>query len=100
MLADRAAEFEAGVRFAGLDYAADDIARAVDHSRFEQLRDKEARDGFGEPMPWASSFFREGRAGSWCNVLSPEQIRAVADVHAPAIERFCNLREAEAFLGG
>ena len=98
MLADPAAEFGAVVRFAGLDRDAGRVARAVDRSRFEVLRDQEARDGFRERMPWAPSFFREGRAGSWRDALSAEQVRAVVDAHAPAMERLGYLREAEAFL--
>ena len=98
LLADPIAEFGAVVRFAGLDHDAEGVARAVDRSRFEVLRDQEARDGFVERMPRAPSFFREGRASSWRDVLSPEQVRAVVDAHAPVMDRLGYLAEAEAFL--
>lgn len=98
LLADPVAEFGAVVRFAGLGHDADAVAQAVDRSRFEVLRDQEARDGFGERMPQAPSFFREGRAGAWRDALSPEQVRAVVDAHAPVMERLGYLAEAEAFL--
>ena len=97
MLADPVAEFGAVVRFAGLDHDAEGVARAVERSRFEVLRDQEARDGFRERMSRAG-FFREGRAGCWRDALSADQVRAVVDAHAPAMERLGYLREAEAFL--
>ncbi len=98
LLADPAAEFGAVVRFAGLDYDAGGVVQAVDRSRFEVLREQEARDGFRERMPAAQWFFREGRAGSWRDALSADEVRAVVDAHAPAMERLGYLREAEAFL--
>ena len=98
LLADPVAEFGAVVRFAGLDHDPEGVVRAVDRSRFEVLRDQETRDGFDERMPQAPAFFREGRAGSWRDALSAEQIRAVVDAHAPAMARLGYLAEAEAFL--
>ena len=98
MLADPVAEFGAVVRFAGLDHDAEGVARAVERSRFEVLRDQEARDGFRERVTRAAFFFREGRAGTWRDVLSADQVRAVVDAHAPAMECLGYLREAEAFL--
>ena len=98
LLADPAAEFGAVVRFAGLDHDAGAVARAVGRSRFERLREQEARAGFRERMPWAPSFFREGRAGSWRGALTREQVRALVDAHGPAMRRLGYLREAEEFL--
>ena len=98
MLADPDAEFGAVVRFAGLDYNANGVARAVRHSRFEVLREQEARGGFRERMPLTTSFFRQGRAGSWRDTLSVKQVSAVVDAHARAMARLGYLREAETFL--
>ena len=98
LLANPAAAFGAVVRFAGLDYDAEAVARAVGRSRFERLREQETSVGFRERMPWAPSFFREGRAGSWRGALSAGQVRTVVDAHAPAMERLGYLDEAEAFL--
>ena len=98
MLADPDAEFGAVVRFTGLEYDASGVTRAVRRSRFEVLRDQEARGGFRERMPLATSFFREGRAGSWRDTLSVKQVRAVVDAHAAAMARLGYLWEAERFL--
>ena len=98
LLAHSRAAFAAIVRFAGLDYHAARLARAVDHARFDRLRAQEQARGFRERQPTAPSFFRAGRAGSWRDVLSPPLVRAIVDAHAPVMERFGYLREAEEFL--
>ena len=100
LLADTDAVFGQILRFIGLEPDAGRVARAVAHSRFGQLRAQEERFGFGEKPPTCGSFFRAGRAGSWRDGLSREQVRTLTDAHAAAMERFGYLREAEAFLAG
>ena len=100
LLADPEATFGAILRFSGLEPDAGRVARAVEHSRFDRLRAQEERYGFDERHPACSSFFRAGRAGSWHEVLSREQVRALIGAHAEVMERFGYLREAEAFLAG
>ena len=98
LLAHPRAAFAAIVRFAGLGADAARLARAVDHARFDRLRAQEQACGFRERQPTAPSFFRAGRAGSWRDVLSPPLVRAIVDAHAPVMERFGYLHEAEEFL--
>ncbi|MCY4600502.1 MAG: sulfotransferase domain-containing protein [Acidobacteria bacterium] len=100
LLVDPEAEFEAVLRFAGLDPEAGRIARAVEHARFDGLRAQEERSGFHEKPRTARFFFRAGRAGSWRDTLSRDQVRALTEAHAPLMERFGYLREAEALLRG
>ena len=100
LLADTGAAFEAVLRFAGLEPEAQRLARAVEHTRFDRLRAQEERSGFQEKPPTARFFFRAGRAGAWREALSHEQVRTLVDAHAPLMERFGYLREAEAFLAG
>ena len=100
LLADPETAFEAVLRFAGLEVDAGRLARAVEHARFERLRAQEERSGFVEKPPTARSFFRVGRPGQWREALSPEQVRTLTNAHAPLMERFGYLRDAEAFLGG
>lgn len=100
LLANPEAAFGAILRFAGFEPEAGRLARAVGHARFERLRAEEERSGFHEKPPTCSSFFRAGRAGSWREALSREQVRALADAHAPLMERFGYLGEAKAFLAG
>lgn len=100
LLADPAAAFAAVLRFAGIEPDPSRVARAVRHARFDGLRAQEERSGFHEKPPTARFFFRAGRAGAWREALSPEQVRTLVDAHAPLMERFGYLNEAEAFLAG
>ena len=99
MLADPPAAFGAIVRFAGLEWNPARLAQAIDHARFDRLRAQEERAGFREKQQTSPSFFRAGASGGWRSVLTPEQVHALVDAHAPVMERFGYLREAEAFLG-
>ena len=98
LLADPPTAFASIVRFAGLDGNAARLARAIAYARFDRLRAQEECHGFDERQSTAPSFFRAGRAGVWRDVLSPGQVRALVDAHAPAMKRFGYLPEAEAFL--
>ena len=100
LLANPRAAFGAIVRFAGLDWDAARLARAIGHAAFPRLRAQEEESGFDEKQPTAPSFFRAGVAGSWRTALRPRQVRALVDAHGPVMERFDYLREAEAFLAG
>ena len=98
LLADPHAAFGRIVRFAGLEWDAARLARAIDRSAFPRLRAQETESGFREKQPTAPSFFRAGVAGSWRTTLSPRQVRALVDTHGPMMERLGYLREAEEFL--
>ena len=97
LLASPEAAFEGILRFAGFDPEAGRVARAVEHARFDRLRGQEERSGFAEKPPTARFFFRAGRAGSWRDALSRAQVQTLAHAHAPLMERFGYLRDAEAF---
>ena len=99
LLAEHETSFEAVLRFAGLEVHAGRVARAVEHARFDRLRAQEERSGFAEKPPTARVFFRVGRPGQWREALSREQVRTLTTAHAPLMERFGYLRDAEAFLG-
>ena len=98
LLANPEAAFDAVLRFVGIEPQARCVARTVGHARFDRLRAQEERSGFHEKPPTARFFFRAGRAGAWREVLTPEQVRTLVDAHAPLMERFGYLTEAEAFL--
>ena len=98
LLADPHAGFGRIVRFAGLAWDADRLARAIDHAAFFRLRAQEAEQGFNERQQTAPTFFRAGVAGSWRDVLTRRQVQACVDAHRPMMERLGYLREAEAFL--
>ena len=100
LLADPAAAFAGVLRSAGIEPDDGRVAWAVGHARFDGLRGQEERSGFHEKPRTARFFFRDGRAGQWRETLSPEQVRTIVDAHAPLMERFGYLSEAEAFLAG
>ena len=100
LAADTGTAFTAALRFAGIEPDARRVARAVGHARFDRLRAQEERSGFHDKPPTARFFFRAGRAGAWREALSPEHVRTLVDAHAPLMERFGYLSEAEAFLAG
>lgn len=85
--------FGAAVRFAGLPDDAARIKKALEFSRFEELRQQEEKDGFGEKAPGAKSFFRKGEIGSWREKLTPEQAKKLVVDHAETMRRFGYLDE-------
>ena len=92
------AAFAAVLRFAGIEPGAGRVARAVGQARFDRLRAQEERSGFHDKPATARFFFQAGRAGAWREALAPEQVRTLVDTHAPLMERFGYLSEAQAFL--
>lgn len=85
--------FGAAVRFAGLPDDAARVNKAIEFSRFEELRTQEEKKGFGEKMPRAKSFFRKGEIGSWREVLTPEQAARIVADQAEVMRRFGYLDE-------
>jgi len=85
--------FGAAVRFAELPDDAARVKKAIEFSRFEEVRKQEEKDGFGERMPRAKSFFRKGEIGSWRESLTPEQAAKIVADHAEVMRRFGYLDE-------
>ena len=98
LLADPRAGFGRIVRFAGLEWDADRLARAIDRAAFSRLRAQESEQGFDERQQTAPSFFRAGVAGAWRAVLTRSQVEACVATHGRTMARLGYLREAEAFL--
>jgi hypothetical protein len=75
-------------RFLGLKPPRPRIERAIRQSSFKVLQEQERRSGFIEKSPLAERFFRQGTMDQWRTVLTPEQIRAIVEVHRAQMERF------------
>ena len=99
LLAAPHAGFGRIVRFAGLEWHAERLARAINQAAFPRLRAQEAKQGFNERQQTAPTFFRAGVAGAWRDVLARGQVQAVVDAHGPMMARLGYLQEAEMFLG-
>ncbi len=85
--------FGAAVRFAGLPADPERLRKAIEFSRFEVVRKQEEKDGFGERMPRAKSFFRKGEVGSWRESLTPEQAAMIVADHGTVMRRFGYLND-------
>ena len=73
--------FAAVARFCGLDSESARLNKAVDAGRFERLRELESQGRFKETPRHGKKFFREGKAGGWQDVLTPEQVALVVSRH-------------------
>jgi len=60
---------------------------AIEACSFQNLRSQEDASGFHERPASAEKFFRQGRAGGWRDVLTPEQTANIARRHAETIAR-------------
>ncbi len=87
MLARPLETFTRACQFAGFPSESNRVARALEHSRFEVLRDQEQRQGFRESVG-DRPFFRRGKSGDWRVALSPAQCSAIVSQHGEVMSRF------------
>jgi hypothetical protein len=93
MLASPERSFGRLAAFLRLKPSAEQMARAIKNSSFEEMVRQEDLHGFNERPLTTEKFFRAGTAGQWREVLSPSQVRAVIEAHAPMMMRFGYLAE-------
>jgi hypothetical protein len=94
LLSDTAAELRRALNFIGAQGTAEEIARAVRHSAFSELRRQESERGFRERGSRRELFFREGRAGSWRERLPAVLARKIERDHGEVMARLGYDREA------
>jgi aryl sulfotransferase len=78
---DTAGILAEALRFAGQEASREDIARAVAHSDFSELRKQEEAVGFRERMSTTALFFRRGEAGAWRVELTADQCARIEAAH-------------------
>ena len=88
--------FRGAAQFAGVSCTAEQIARAIKQSSFEELSHQEAAHGFAERSARADRFFREGKTGGWREVLTEQQIDRLVGAHGPVMLRFGYTEETQA----
>jgi hypothetical protein len=72
-----------------LDPTPEQLAEAIERSSFDRLRAQEKAKGFRErPKQADESFFREGRAGQWRELLTRAQIDRIVGDHREQMRRF------------
>lgn len=80
--------FKQVANFLGLKPSSERLERAIRNSSFKALKEIEQKKGFKERSKKAESFFREGRAEQWREVLTPDQVRRVIADHHEQMARF------------
>lgn len=88
LAADPLKHFGIVASFLGLQVSDERLGRAVAHSSFAVLKKQEEEQGFLERPENAKSFFREGRAEQWRDVLTPDQVRRIVADHRVQMQRF------------
>jgi hypothetical protein len=76
------------VQFLRLPVERERLDRAIRLSSFKELRKQEEETGFIERSNSQQRFFRQGKAGGWRDVLTPEQVERVAAKHEEQMRRF------------
>lgn len=72
--------------FLKLPNDADNVTRAIEQCKIENLQQQEKQNPFKERPAKAKTFFRKGIVGDWQNKLSAEQVQAVIQAHRPLME--------------
>jgi hypothetical protein len=71
-----------------LNPTAAELRLAIERSSFDSLKDRESQEGFKERPEHAERFFREGRAGQWKEILTPQQVDAIVSKHSEQMMKF------------
>lgn len=88
MLSNSTDSFTRAAHFLKLDADEAEIQRAIQQSSFEKLSAQEQANGFRERSAKAERFFRSGKAGSWRDVLTTEQVQTIICDHGDVMKRF------------
>lgn len=88
MHAQPVATFGGLARHLLLDPTPDQLEKAIALSSFADAKRQEQERGYRERPKQSKAFFREGRAGQWQDVLSPEQVRRIVETHREQMARF------------
>ncbi len=88
MLNEPQKTFGALARHLLLDATPPQVDLAIERSTFAKLKSLEDKTGFIEKPETAQRFFREGRAGQWKEILSPQQVDRIVKDHGEQMARF------------
>ena len=75
------------------------VARAVQMARFDRVQAQEARAGFKERLPGATSFFRQGKTEGWRKELTAAQVARIEADHGAVMTRLGYSLETSPVVG-
>jgi hypothetical protein len=88
MLTDPLHTFSKAVAFINLQKTQTEIEKAIEASRFENLKAQEKEQGFAEKNAKSQSFFRNGVSGNWRKELTTEQVNLIVGCHKEVMEKY------------
>jgi hypothetical protein len=80
--------FTRAVKAIGYDYSSLEIKNAIEQSSFDKLKQQELNSAFKEKNPASTSFFRQGKIGSWREKLNKKQINIIINNHYKVMRSF------------
>jgi hypothetical protein len=80
--------FRGVASYLGLGATRDGVKRAIEFSSFDELKGQETKHGFRERGPSRETFFHQGRAEAWRNVLSAAQVDRVVQTQGEVMRRY------------
>lgn len=80
--------FSKGVEFIEIETEPDKIVKAIQNSNFNELQRQEKEHGFKERAYGTTSFFRQGKAGNWRQVLTQSQTERIIKVHGDIMMQY------------
>lgn len=88
LLNDPIGRFREILQFLEREVVEERLAKAVNQTSFEALRENEQQSGFAEVSQFSKSgtFFRRGISDAWKSVLQPDQIQIVLHEHGKAMQ--------------
>lgn len=87
MHADPESCFSAMLKFAGINVSTKVLVRAIDATRFGNLRTQEQEQGFVERSSLSKTFFRRGAVNDWVDSLTRAQSERIVADHGAVMQK-------------
>jgi len=88
LLNDPEKSFRKAFQFSGIQFNPVQLQKAIEFSSFEKLSENEIRSGFKEKPIKMEKFFRSGVAGQGKELLSPEVVIQLKEIHQEMMRKF------------
>ncbi len=79
--------FAKAVQFLELPYSDDDVAKAVEFSQFDRVKEQETEQGFRERLTQGGDFFRQGETNAWMGSLPDELVKQIIRDHGDMMQQ-------------